>query len=95
MLGLLRMILQLIRASNMVMSSLKYCKTYRANILEPEIFHLNPKQSDTLKFRKFVRWDSFCITSLAKSIIFTYQIPYEAHARCMVYTHLCPGMCMV
>ena len=39
----------------MVISSLKYCKTLRANLLEPEVYHLNPKKSDTVQFRKFVR----------------------------------------
>lgn len=43
------------------MSSLKYCKTLRANILEPEVYHLNPKKSDNLQFRKFVRSVIVCL----------------------------------
>ncbi|XP_060576192.1 carnitine O-palmitoyltransferase 2, mitochondrial-like isoform X2 [Ruditapes philippinarum] len=46
---------QLVRATNLVMSSLRFMKTYRANLLEPDVYHLNPKQSDTMQFRKFVR----------------------------------------
>ncbi|KAI0230258.1 Carnitine O-palmitoyltransferase 2, mitochondrial [Lamellibrachia satsuma] len=46
---------QLIRATNFVVSSLRFMKTLRANVLEPEVIHLNPEKSDTIKFRKFVR----------------------------------------
>lgn len=46
---------QLLRATNMVISSLRYFKTFQANVLEPEVFHLNPGKSDTTKFRKIMR----------------------------------------
>ncbi|CAC5425186.1 CPT2 [Mytilus coruscus] len=46
---------QLLRATNMLVSSMRYLKTYRSKVLEPEVFHLNPGKSDTLKFRNFVR----------------------------------------
>ncbi|XP_048832616.1 carnitine O-palmitoyltransferase 2, mitochondrial [Brienomyrus brachyistius] len=47
---------QLVRATNMVCSSLRFMKTLRAGCLEPEVFHLNPAKSDTETFRKFIRW---------------------------------------
>lgn len=40
----------------MLVSSMKYLKTYRSKVLEPEVFHLNPGKSDNLKFRNFVRY---------------------------------------
>lgn len=46
---------QLIRATNMLISSLRFLKSLRAENLEPEVFHLNPEKSDTQFFRKFVR----------------------------------------
>ncbi|KAL1129813.1 hypothetical protein AAG570_012757 [Ranatra chinensis] len=42
---------QSIRATNLVISSLRFMKSLRANLLEPEVFHLNPKKSDTQLFR--------------------------------------------
>lgn len=42
---------QAIRATNLIMSSLKFYKTLKLNLLEPEVFHLNPKKSDTDMFR--------------------------------------------
>lgn len=54
---------QVIRASNMLISSLRFMKSLRAEILEPEVYHMNPKKSDTDLFRtvtkftpSFVSW---------------------------------------
>ncbi|XP_069693874.1 carnitine O-palmitoyltransferase 2, mitochondrial [Periplaneta americana] len=46
---------QLIRATNMLISSLRFMKSIRACLLEPEVFHLNPKKSDTELFRTVTR----------------------------------------
>ncbi|GFY40144.1 carnitine O-palmitoyltransferase 2, mitochondrial [Trichonephila inaurata madagascariensis] len=46
---------QLLRSSNMIISSLRFFKSLKANILEPEVFHLNPEKSDTAFFRKTMR----------------------------------------
>ncbi|ESP01146.1 hypothetical protein LOTGIDRAFT_225472 [Lottia gigantea] len=46
---------QLVRATNMVVSSIRFMKTLKAEILGPEIFHMNPAKSDTASFRNFVR----------------------------------------
>lgn len=47
---------QLIRATNMIVSSMRMLKTLRAKILEPEIYHLFPEKSDNQRFRKFVSY---------------------------------------
>ncbi|GAB1599724.1 carnitine O-palmitoyltransferase 2, mitochondrial-like [Argonauta hians] len=47
---------QLIRATNMIFSSLRFMKSLEGEVLAPEVFHLNPKKSDTEMFRKVVRW---------------------------------------
>ncbi|PSN55812.1 hypothetical protein C0J52_02486 [Blattella germanica] len=46
---------QLIRTTNMLISSLRFMKSLRASLLEPEVFHLNPKKSDTELFRSVTR----------------------------------------
>lgn len=46
---------QLIRSTNMLISTLRFMKSLRASILEPEVFHLNPQKSDTTFFRKVMR----------------------------------------
>lgn len=54
----------LIKGTNLLISSAKFMKTLRAGILEPEVFHLDPKKSDTKFFRTF--------TGLLPSSIATY-----------------------
>uniref|UniRef100_A0A3Q1CY03 Carnitine O-palmitoyltransferase 2, mitochondrial n=2 Tax=Amphiprion ocellaris TaxID=80972 RepID=A0A3Q1CY03_AMPOC len=47
---------QLVRATNMVSSAVRFMKTLRAGLLEPEVFHLNPAKSDTDSFKNLIRW---------------------------------------
>ncbi|PVD24049.1 hypothetical protein C0Q70_14518 [Pomacea canaliculata] len=47
---------QLLRAANFVITSARFKKSLQAELLEPEVYHLNPAASDTQSFRKFVRW---------------------------------------
>ncbi|XP_018578914.1 carnitine O-palmitoyltransferase 2, mitochondrial [Anoplophora glabripennis] len=42
---------QLIRTTNLVISSLRFYKSLKTGLLEPEVFHLNPKKSNTETFR--------------------------------------------
>lgn len=46
---------QLIRASNILISSLRFLRSLRSNLLEPEVYHLNPAKSDNETFRRVVR----------------------------------------
>ena len=46
---------QLVKATNLVISSARFMKSLRAEILEPEVYHMNPRKSDTEFFRSFTR----------------------------------------
>lgn len=46
---------QLIKATNLVVSSLRFFKSLKNNILEPEVFHIKPEKSDTKLFRNITR----------------------------------------
>ncbi|KAJ8869554.1 hypothetical protein PR048_028545 [Dryococelus australis] len=46
---------QTIRATNMLISSLRFKKSLQEGILKPEVFHLNPKKSDTALFTAVTR----------------------------------------
>ncbi|KAH0541037.1 carnitine O-palmitoyltransferase 2, mitochondrial isoform X1 [Cotesia glomerata] len=54
----------LVKATNLLISSARFMKSLRAGILEPEVFHLDPKKSDTDFFRT--------VTGLLPSKIATY-----------------------
>ncbi|XP_014272988.1 carnitine O-palmitoyltransferase 2, mitochondrial [Halyomorpha halys] len=42
---------QLVRSANLLISSLRFMRSLRNNYLEPEVYHLNAKKSDTGLFR--------------------------------------------
>ncbi|CAF1164128.1 unnamed protein product [Rotaria sordida] len=44
------------RLTNYIISSIRFTNTLRANWLDPEIFHLNPKKTNTDQFRKYMRY---------------------------------------
>ena len=46
---------QLIRSTNILITAVRFMLSLREQILEPEVYHLNPKKSDTPLFRNFTR----------------------------------------
>lgn len=46
---------QTVRAANFLVSAIRFRETLRAGLLEPEVYHLDPRKSDTEAFRSFVR----------------------------------------
>ncbi|OWF48755.1 carnitine O-palmitoyltransferase 2, mitochondrial-like [Mizuhopecten yessoensis] len=46
---------QLLRSTNMIVSSLRFLKSLRDNILEPDVYHLRPEKTKNEKFNKFCR----------------------------------------
>ncbi|XP_067645865.1 carnitine O-palmitoyltransferase 2, mitochondrial isoform X2 [Eurosta solidaginis] len=47
---------QILRATNLVISSLRFWRSLQENILEPEMYHLNPTKTDTKSFRNIMRF---------------------------------------
>lgn len=47
--------LPLVKATNLLISSARFINSLRSGILEPEVFHLDPKKSDTQLFRTFTK----------------------------------------
>ena len=47
---------QLNRTTNLILSSLRFYRTYRDGLLEPDIYHMNPAKSDSDKFKKLIRY---------------------------------------
>ena len=43
----------------------RFLRTLRNNILEPEVYHLNPAKSDTKFFRTLVKWTPEMFASYA------------------------------
>ncbi|XP_034482821.1 carnitine O-palmitoyltransferase 2, mitochondrial [Drosophila innubila] len=45
---------QVVRATNMIISSLRFWRSLQANKLEPEVYHMNPKKTDTDSYRRWM-----------------------------------------
>lgn len=46
---------QLIRATNIVISSLRFWRSLRDGLLEPEVYHLNPQKSNNERYRRWMQ----------------------------------------
>ena len=46
---------QLNRATNLILSSMRFYRSYRDGFLAPDIYHLDPKKSDTDNFKNLIR----------------------------------------
>ncbi|XP_076134253.1 carnitine O-palmitoyltransferase 2, mitochondrial [Alosa pseudoharengus] len=72
---------QLIRATNMVCSAVRFMKTLRAGLLEPEVFHLNPAKSDTDSFKKLIRWVPSSISWFGAYMVNAYPLDMSQYFR--------------
>lgn len=51
----------LYRITNIIVSSARFRRAFLDKTLEPEVFHLDPKKSDTLTFRRVTRLVMTCL----------------------------------
>lgn len=72
---------QLLRATNMVCSAVRFMKTLRAGLLEPEVFHLNPAKSDTDSFKKLIRWVPSSISWFGAYMVNAYPLDMSQYFR--------------
>ena len=57
---------QLLKTANIIISSLRFMKSLKAEVLVPEIYHINPAKTDTESFRKkIMMFPSFIATYAA------------------------------
>ncbi|XP_031173924.1 carnitine O-palmitoyltransferase 2, mitochondrial [Sander lucioperca] len=72
---------QLVRATNMVCSAVRFMKTLRAGLLEPEVFHLNPAKSDTDGFKRFIRWVPSSLSWYGAYMVNAYPLDMSQYFR--------------
>lgn len=82
---------QLVRATNMVCSAVRFMKTLRAGLLEPEVFHLNPAKSDTDQFKKFIRWVPSSLSWYGAYMMNAYPLDMSQYFRLFNSTRLPKG----
>lgn len=72
---------QLVRATNIVCSAVRFMKTLRAELLEPEVFHLNPAKSDTDSFKKLIRWVPSSLSWYGAYMVNAYPLDMSQYFR--------------
>ncbi|XP_041063653.1 carnitine O-palmitoyltransferase 2, mitochondrial isoform X1 [Carcharodon carcharias] len=72
---------QLTRATNMTVSVLRFMKTFRAGILEPEVFHLNPAKSDTSYFKNIIRFVPASLSWYGAYMVNAYPLDMSQYYR--------------
>nr|XP_046248578.1 carnitine O-palmitoyltransferase 2, mitochondrial [Scatophagus argus] len=72
---------QLVRATNIVCSAVRFMKTLRAGLLEPEVFHLNPAKSDTDSFKNFIRWVPSSLSWYGAYMVNAYPLDMSQYFR--------------
>ncbi|XP_051930293.1 carnitine O-palmitoyltransferase 2, mitochondrial [Hippocampus zosterae] len=79
---------QLVRAGNMVCSAVRFMKTLRAGLLEPEVFHLDPARSDTDAFKKLIRWAPSRLAWYGAYMVNAYPLDMSQYFRLFNSTRL-------
>lgn len=73
----------------------RFYKSLKANILEPEIFHINPKKSDTIQFRKLMKYlpESISWYGAYMYNVSIVMIQYQMFLKSLVLRFL--SLCMI
>ncbi|XP_013002104.1 carnitine O-palmitoyltransferase 2, mitochondrial isoform X2 [Cavia porcellus] len=79
---------QLTRATNLVVSALRFLKTLRAGLLEPEVFHLNPAKSDTNTFKRLIRFVPSSLSWYGAYLVNAYPLDMSQYFRLFNSTRL-------
>ncbi|XP_072246358.1 carnitine O-palmitoyltransferase 2, mitochondrial [Leuresthes tenuis] len=72
---------QLVRSANMVCSAVRFMKTLRAGLLEPEVFHLNPAKSNTDRFKSLIRWVPSSLSWYGAYMVNAYPLDMSQYFR--------------
>lgn len=79
---------QLTRATNMTISAVRFLKTLRAGLLEPEVFHLNPAKSDTDTFKRLIRFVPSSLSWYGAYLVNAYPLDMSQYFRLFNSTRL-------
>ncbi|KAM9108779.1 carnitine O-palmitoyltransferase 2, mitochondrial isoform 3-T3 [Megaptera novaeangliae] len=79
---------QLTRATNLTVSAVRFLKTLRADLLEPEVFHLNPAKSDTDTFKRLIRFVPSSVSWYGAYLVNAYPLDMSQYFRLFNSTRL-------
>ena len=76
------------RLTNYIVSSIRFMNSLRANQLDPEVFHLNPKKSNTDRFRQYLRYVPKMISFYGAVLQKAYPLDMSQYGRLFNSTRL-------
>ncbi|KAK6618059.1 hypothetical protein RUM44_002501 [Polyplax serrata] len=79
---------QLCKATNMTVSSLRFMNSLKKNVLSPEVFHLNPKKSDTEFFNTCMRFLPSRLALYGAYMMKAYPLDMSQHPNLFCSTRI-------
>ncbi|XP_075874185.1 carnitine O-palmitoyltransferase 2, mitochondrial-like [Nelusetta ayraudi] len=72
---------QLVKTTNILCSTVRFVKTLRAGLLEPDVLHRNPAKSDTERFKRFIRWVPSSLSCYVANMVEAYPLDMSQYSR--------------
>lgn len=76
------------RLTNYLISSVRFMNSLRANWLDPEVYHLNPKKSNNDRFRRYLRFVPKRVSFYGAAIQKAYPLDMSQYERLFSSTRL-------
>lgn len=72
---------QLLRATNLTCSALRFMKTLRAGLLEPMVLYFKPAKSNQKLFERFIRWVPPSLSCYGAQMVNAYALDMSQYCR--------------
>jgi carnitine O-palmitoyltransferase 2 len=69
------------RITNYIISSVRFMNSLRTNSLDPEVYHLNPKKTNTDRFRKYLRYVPKRLSFYGAALQNAYPLDMSQYSR--------------
>ncbi|EDV97659.1 carnitine O-palmitoyltransferase 2, mitochondrial [Drosophila grimshawi] len=79
---------QVTRATNLIISSLRFWRSLQANILEPEVYHMNPKKTNTDNYRRWMAISPKAFATYASYAFKAFPLDMSQYSRLFGTTRL-------
>ncbi|XP_030571120.1 carnitine O-palmitoyltransferase 2, mitochondrial [Drosophila novamexicana] len=79
---------QLTRATNLIISSLRFWRSLQANILEPEVYHMNPKKTNTASYRRWMAIAPKAFATYASYAFKAFPLDMSQYSRLLGTTRI-------
>ncbi|XP_017127905.1 carnitine O-palmitoyltransferase 2, mitochondrial [Drosophila elegans] len=72
---------QVVRATNLIISSLRFWRSLQSDLLEPEVYHMNAKKSDTASYRRWMKVAPKALATYASYAFKAFPLDMSQYSR--------------